>query len=187
LAALQSRLGTILLEQLTDTTQVGYYAAATRFVEAARTIPNALFGALLPALAALSLQPLALDKTFRRVLVGLTAYGLVLAIIIMGFAPLIVTLTYGETFSLAVPALQISMWGLLSGLLRAGWTLYWYAHGREQLTNLVTGAVLIVQIGLSLWLIPTYGASGAASAGLLTDTLALILLWLPGVKVRDNG
>src|SRR5690606_28302176 len=46
LAALQARTGTILLERLTDTTQVGYYAAATRFVEAARMIPNALFGAL---------------------------------------------------------------------------------------------------------------------------------------------
>ncbi len=48
LAALQTRAGTILLEQLAPTIQVGYYAAATRFVEAARMIPNALFGALVP-------------------------------------------------------------------------------------------------------------------------------------------
>jgi O-antigen/teichoic acid export membrane protein len=45
LAAVQARLAPIMLEKLTDTGGVGYYAAASRFVEAGRTIPNSLFGA----------------------------------------------------------------------------------------------------------------------------------------------
>ncbi|MEO8610710.1 MAG: flippase [Chloroflexota bacterium] len=186
LAALQTRAGTILLEKLTDTAQVGYYAAGTRFVEAARMIPNALFGALFPALAALIALPDAFRRTFRKVTLGLSGFGIVLGLICTFFAALIMSLTYGAAFAPAVPVLQIAMWSLLPGLLRAGRTLYWYALGQEQYTNIVTGATLVVQIGFSLWLIPLAGASGAAIVSLVTETLALILLWLPGLKMHQN-
>jgi O-antigen/teichoic acid export membrane protein len=179
LAALQTRAGTILLEKLTDTAQVGYYAAGTRFIEAARMIPNALFGALFPALAALIAQPDAFRRTFRKVTLGLSGFGIALGLICTFFATIIMSLTYGAAFIPAIPVLQIAMWSLLPGLLRAGRTLYWYALGREQYTNIVTGATLIAQIALSLWLIPLAGASGAAIVSLVTETLALILLWLP--------
>jgi peptidoglycan biosynthesis protein MviN/MurJ (putative lipid II flippase) len=62
-------------------------------------------------------------------------------------------------------------------LLRAGRTLYWYAQGREQFTNWVTGVVLVTQIVLSLWLIPSNGATGAAIVSLITETASFVLLW----------
>jgi len=179
LAALQARAGTILLERLTDTTQVGYYAAATRFVEAARMIPNALFGALFPALAALVAQPDALRHTFRRVTLGLAIFGVVLGIGFTLFAPQVIGLTYGDAFAPAVAVLPVAMWALLPGLLRAGWTLYWYALGRERFTNVVSGGTLVIQIVLSLWLIPSGGAFGAAVVAVIAETVGLILLWWP--------
>lgn len=179
LAALQARAGTILLERLTDTAQVGYYAAATRFVEAARMIPNALFGALFPALAALVAHPHQFHHTFRRVTLGLASFGLLLGVGFSLFATPVMLLTYGDAFASAIPVLQIAMWSFLPGLLRAGRTLYWYAQGWEQFTNIVTGAVLVIQIALSLWLIPLYGAVGAAIVSLITETAAFIWLWWP--------
>jgi O-antigen/teichoic acid export membrane protein len=187
LAALQTRAGTILLEKLTDTAQVGYYAAGTRFVEAARMIPNALFGALFPALAALAAQQEALQRTFRKVMLGLGGFGFALGTGFLLFAAPIMNLTYGAVFEPAIPVLQIAMWSLLPGLLRAGRTLYWYAQGREQFTNIVTGVALVVQIILSLWLIPLHGASGAAIVSLVTETLALLLLWWPAAKKPQNA
>ncbi|MEO8394588.1 MAG: oligosaccharide flippase family protein, partial [Chloroflexota bacterium] len=53
-ATLQTRLSIILLERLATTAEVGYFSAAARFVEAARLVPNAFFGALFPALAVLA-------------------------------------------------------------------------------------------------------------------------------------
>jgi len=177
LAALSARLGTILLERLTDTSSVGYYAAATRFVEAGRVIPNALFGALFPALAALSAQPEQMQKNFRRVMTGLAGFGLVMGVGFSLFAPPILNLTYGATFAPAVHTLQLAMWSLLPGLLRGGQTLYWYAIGQEQFVNWVTGGVLIIQIALSLWLIPAHDAEGAAVISLITETIAFAILW----------
>lgn len=179
IVALQARLGTILLEQLADSTSVGYYTAATRFVEAGRMIPNALFGALFPALAALALHPAHLRHTFRRVMAGLGAFGVGLGILFTLFPAAILALTFGDDFLPAVPVLQIAMWGLLPALLRAGQTLYWYSLGREQFVNRVNGFILLVHVGFNLWLIPVYGAVGAALAGLMAETAALLLLAQP--------
>jgi O-antigen/teichoic acid export membrane protein len=185
LAAIYLRSGTILLEQLATTGEVGYYAAATRFVEAGRAIPNALFGALFPALAALVAQPAALNHTFRRVTLGLTLFSLALGVFFSLFAAPILNLTYGSAFSSAAPVLVLSIWALLPGLLRGGQTLYWYALGREGFTNRVLGVMIVVQLALSLWLLPVYGAVGAAVVTLLTETIGLALLWLPRMKRHD--
>ncbi len=179
LAALQIRIGAILLEQLADTSQAGYYAAASRLAEAGRIIPNAFFGALLPALAALSQDLSALDRLFRRTAWGLAAFGALAAAAGALFASDILRLTYGAAFIPAEPALSAALWGLLPGLLRGGRTLYWYARGREQYTNGVTALTLAGQVALSLWLIPPYGAAGAALAALAADAAACALLWLP--------
>jgi O-antigen/teichoic acid export membrane protein len=179
LAAVQTRVGTILLEMLTDTAQVGYYAAATRFVEAARMIPNALFGALFPALAALASQPTTMKWTFQRVMLGLGGFGFALGLMFTVLAQPILQLTYGAAFIPAATTLQVAMWSLLPGFLRAGRMLYWYAQGREQVTNIVIGVILVTQFALSVWLIPRAGAVGTAVVMLATEILALILLYWP--------
>lgn len=188
LTAIQARLAPIMLERLTDTGGVGYYAAASRIVEAGRTIPNALFGALFPLLATLVTQPEQLHRTFRKVMLGLGAFSGILAIGTTLLAPWILLLTYGSDFLAASSTLQAAMWGLVPSLLRAGLTLYWYAQGREQLVNRVIVVMLIVQIGFSLWLIPSQQAYGAALAILVSETIGVTLLSIPLVwNSRDES
>jgi len=179
LAAAQLRLNAVLLERLATTGEAGYYAAAARFAEAGRVIPNALFGALFPALAALTADGCGLERVFRRVMLGLVIFGAVLALAVTPLAGALLSLTYGESFTPAAPVLAAAMWGLLFALLRGGRTLYWYARGGEQFTNAVTAATLALQLALGLWLIPAHGAVGAALAGLATEAAALLLLWRP--------
>jgi O-antigen/teichoic acid export membrane protein len=91
----------------------------------------------------------------------------------------IVEATYGASFAPAVPVLQLLMWSLLPALLRAGRTLYWYALGQESFVNIVTGIAVALQLVLSWWLIPGYGALGAAAATIVVESLAFALLWRP--------
>ena len=83
-ATLQTRLSVILLERLASTAEVGYFSAAVRFVEAARLVPNAFFGALFPALAVLAVDRLRLNQTFRRGMIAMGAFGLAAGV---GFTP----------------------------------------------------------------------------------------------------
>jgi O-antigen/teichoic acid export membrane protein len=179
LAAVQARMGAVLLERLTDTAQAGWYAAAGRFVEAARVLPNAAFGAILPRLSALNAQ--GSQRLFLRTAALITGYALLAALVGNALAAPIISLTYGAGYEASTAALRLSLWGLLPLLLRAALTLYAYATHREGLTNAVTLGVIGVQVALGLMWIPAQGAAGAAGSLLAAEAcgaaaLALLLL-----------
>ncbi len=176
-ATLQTRLSVILLERLATTAQVGYFSAAARFVEAARLVPNAFFGALFPALAVLATDRLLLNQTFRRGMFGIGAFGLAAGVGFTLLAPFIVKLIYGDSFASAALILQILGWSLLFSLLRGARTLYLYALGHEGRVNRVNGGVIVLQTILSLLLIPQLGALGVAGIHVLIEVAALALLW----------
>jgi O-antigen/teichoic acid export membrane protein len=176
-AALQTRLSMILLERLATTAEVGYFSAASRFVEAARMIPNAYFGALFPVLSALAANPADLARTFRRALWGLTAFGIAAGIGFSVLALPLLTLTYGVPFAPAAPVLALLGWSLLLSLLRGGRTLYLYALGQEKRVNRVNAVVIGLQALLSLLLIPPLGALGVAGVHVLIEIAGLALLW----------
>ncbi|MDX2137323.1 MAG: oligosaccharide flippase family protein [Chloroflexota bacterium] len=177
-AALQVRLGTILLEQLAGLSAAGFYAGANRFVEAAKLLPNAYFGALFPALAALAADAGGMRRAFRRGAALLGGYGVLAAMGLALLAPLLIDVTYGAAFAAAAPVLVLLAVSLVFTLLRGVRTLYWYAQGREGFVNAVNGAAIVLQIALSLWLIPAYGALGAALVLIGVEAWALAaLMW----------
>jgi O-antigen/teichoic acid export membrane protein len=177
-AALQVRLSTILLENIVGLGEAGYYAAANRFIEAARLLPNAFFGAAFPALAALAANPTTMRATFRRAALLMGGYGVLAAGALALVAAPLLALTYGAAFAPAAPALVVMGVGLVFSLLRGLRTLYWYARGREAFVNAVNGGIILLQLVLSLWLIPRYGAAGAALALTLVEAAGLgTLVW----------
>jgi O-antigen/teichoic acid export membrane protein len=177
LAAVQLRLGIILLEQLSTTADAGYFSAGQRFVEAARLLPMAFYGALLPALAALAAQPAELERTFQRALMALAAFGALAAIGFGLLAEPLLILIYGAAFAPGAAALALLGVALAMNVVRGGRTLYWYALGREDYVNRVNAVVCVIQLGISLWLIPLSGAAGAAWAQLVAEVAGLLLLW----------
>jgi O-antigen/teichoic acid export membrane protein len=177
LAALQLRLTLILLESLSGSQQVGYFAAASRFTEAARLVPNAYFGALFPALAAFAADRFLLERTFRRAAWGLAGFGLLCGI---GFALLaapLMTIVFGQGFAAAGPVLAALGWSLGLSLVRGGRTLYWYARGEEGYVNWINGGVLLLQLGLCLVFLAAGGAIAAAWIQVIVEAVALALLW----------
>ncbi|MCA9913669.1 MAG: oligosaccharide flippase family protein, partial [Anaerolineae bacterium] len=185
LAAVQSRLNIILLERAADASEIGYYAAALRFVEAGRLLPFAFFDALFPLLASLAEVPAQLERVFRQTLVALLGFGLLFGV---GFAiagDWLIALVFGTEFAPAADVLQVAAWILLPLLLKGGRTLYWYVQRREGYVNAITLLAIFIQVALALWLIPQIGAKGAALASLLTETVAFLLLWFaPYLRLR---
>ncbi len=177
--ALQVRLSAILLDTLATTQSAGTFAAANRFLEAAKMTPNAFFGAVFPALAGLAADRVNLRRTFTRVMMGLALFGVGAGIAFTLAADLLIRLVYGENFADARLVLVLLGWSLMFNLLRGGRTLYWYAVGREGMVNAVNGVVIVLQVGVSVWAIPAYGAAGAAAVQIIVEAAALIALWIP--------
>jgi O-antigen/teichoic acid export membrane protein len=179
LAALHLRIGLILLENLGGAESAGHYAAAVRFIEAANLVARAFFDALFPLLAGLAADPPALRRVFRRTLLGLSGAGLLGTITLIAATPALIAVTYGPAFTAAGPVLVVAALALVPGLLKSAQTLYWYARGREGFVNAVTLGALLLRVVLSLWLIPGYGAVGAAWANLAVEIVSAAVLLLP--------
>jgi O-antigen/teichoic acid export membrane protein len=187
LNALQLRLNVLLLEHASGDVSVGLYSAASRFVEAARLVPGAFFGALFPTLASLVALPAAMRRTFLRALWMLLAFSVTFALAMTLFGGWLIRLTYdprGTAFVGAETVLTLLAWSLTPSLLRALLTLYLYSLGQEQFVNMVTLIALVVQAGVGWLLIRQWGAAGAAiSVGVIEGGTAV---WL-GIRALRSG
>ncbi len=170
LSAIQMRSSPLLLGYLSGAAAVGWFGAAARFGEAAKLIPNGIFGAVFPALAAGDGPRLL--RGFQRAL-WVMAVGMALILIL--FAAPILRLTYGPAF---LPAAATLVWlglGLVPSLLNGGIELYLYAAGDEAYATRLSAVAVAVQVIASLPLISFFGASGAA-AGI---ALGEVVIWWP--------
>lgn len=179
-AALQNRLSVIMLEGWTTTADVGVFAAANRFTEAARMFPNAFFGAIFPMLTALAADPDRMRSTFRRAFVGLSAFGIAAGVGLTILAPFLLTLVYGESFAAGVTVLTLLAWALALSVLRGLWTIRAYAFGREHRVNIVNALTIALQVAFGVMLIPRFGVDGAALTHLLIEGTALIMFLIVG-------
>ncbi|MBN8592589.1 MAG: oligosaccharide flippase family protein [Anaerolineae bacterium] len=177
LAAIQARVTILLLERGATPEAVGQLAGAMRLTEAGRILPNALFGTLLPMLAALVAHPNDFQRLLRRVYSGILLYGLALAGMFGLGASAILQVTYGPSFERGTLALQLMGLALVPGLMRAVQTLAAYARGREAQVNRVLLLGLVVQGMVAISLIPIQGAAGAAASLLVSEVVMVIGLW----------
>ncbi len=187
IGALGVRLNVLLLEHLSGDVAVGWYSAASRFVEAGRLLPNAFFGALFPALSALAARPDALIALFRRAALLLGALSVLLAACLTATAPLLLRLAYRDSFESAVPTLILLAWSLIPSVLHALVNVYFYSRGREGQVNRVSLGALIAQVGIGWLCISAWGAPGAALSVIVVEVGALIGLWLTARLSMTSG
>lgn len=176
LSAVQMRAAVIALESLSSLAAVGLFAAMTRFTDAARLAPNALFGAMMPVLASISRERDAREHTFNRILAGLLAFGAACIIGSLALGGWAIGFVYGGAFADGFPVLFVLVLALAIGTLRGAYTLYEFAVRREHMVNAVNLLSLALQIILGLLLIPGLGALGAAWSVLAAESIALACL-----------
>lgn len=198
LSAIQARFSILWLENISTPMIVGLFVASLRFIDGARMIPNALFGAIYPALSALSNNRRALHQLFLRMLLGLGIYGIIIAIFLGLFAEDILRFTFGEDFIPAKNALSIMGVMLISFVLRSGWSLYWYALGREKAVNciLMTNLILLMIIPSIQWFITSqhmtlslsYPLEIITQSMLYTELITVGLMFISEVAIwRKNN
>lgn len=176
IAVISVRLPMILMERFGSLSQAGDLAVVLRFMEAGRMLPNALFGALLPAVMLLDTNPAQVYRTLRGSAVALGLYGIGFGAALSLAGGMLIEVTFGRTFKGAQEALSMAGWALVPALLKGLLTLYWYAKRREQMTNGIGLLALVILAILSGVLIPQHGAVGATGAILITETAAAGLL-----------
>lgn len=175
LTAVYARLIFLLLETQTSPEVVGWFAAASRFIEAAKMPIFALFGAVFPMMSAL--EPTQLQRLLKRVNRGLMLYGVGAAVGFTLLSDIILELTFGHEFQNAATMLVVLGFSLIPFLIRQNLATVHYALRQEKIVNWFLLAILPIQSIVGVVLIRNLDGEGAAWTVLCTEGLLMVWLW----------
>jgi O-antigen/teichoic acid export membrane protein len=184
LGVVYQRLGAIAVALMVGPAATGWFAGASRIVDASKTGHLALFGAVYPAMAENrgNQQPTARDRLSASTLAwswrlcvalgGLVSAGL----LVLG--PLLIGRLYGPAFGPSKNALAILALTVVPCTMATYQSLALLAAHREHVTLLVLATSVTVLVVLMAVLIPTIGWLGACWAVLAADTVQAVLMLL---------
>ncbi|HUQ95542.1 MAG TPA: oligosaccharide flippase family protein [Bryobacteraceae bacterium] len=179
---LVSRLGIILLDRWSSPEEVGQYSIAVQFADTLLIIPGATALVILPKLAS-SASSGVFTQTLR--IAGITAILMaVLCATVAAAAIWVIPFLFGIEFTRAVAAL----WWLLPGTFALSvatmFSQYLSVNG-VPIANIVIWVLsLVLFVLMGQWLIPLWGASGAAAS--LTAAYGLLLAGLITAAVAHH-
>ncbi len=183
LAVIYQRLGVLMLSTLGTAADTGWYAAASRIVEPVKMLHFAVLGALLPALAHLSVpatdprQAQLAARVFKHSWLFLLSVSVLIALLVVAFAEPLVTWLFGATYIPSVVLVRILAVSLVPYTISAAWSVRLVAQGRERRVTWVLAISLAAAFILDCWLIPVGGSSGAAVTAVISEgVFAAILL-----------
>jgi O-antigen/teichoic acid export membrane protein len=184
---INTKLDVIVLGAFCLPAEVGIYKVARQVAAAVARFSDPFVSALLPDLSRLlTLRRFSeYRKLIRRSSAVVAAVLVPLGLVIMFARDFLVRFVAGSAFSSAAPLVAVAVWGfVLAGSLFWTWPAA-LSLDRPEYGTRVGLAAAIAQIGISLLLVPSFGAMGSILALVATYVLGQPLLaWLVFRAIR---
>lgn len=163
---------TIVVKWLSTELQTGFYALANRLLIPVLIFRGILYRLLLPILSDVGRDRTALTSMLERVLPALALIFMPLTALAIPAAEVFIVPVFGGEYSGAVLPFQISVSFLFfTGMSSAlGVSLLASGDARTPTVGLTLGCA--VSVGVSMMIIPTYGANGAAWSAFIGEIIA---------------
>lgn len=182
------KIDVMMLEHMVGSVEVGIYAVAARLSEVWYFIPTALAGSLFPSIIAYrKLSPEQYQARMQRVYRIMVIASLGIAVPVTLLARPLISILYGAEYGASASILMIHIWtcpAVFMGAVLARWiiseNLYMISLTRQ-------AAAAIANVVLNLFLIPRYGAIGAAVATLLSYTVGSYLFCFTDRRTFTTG
>jgi O-antigen/teichoic acid export membrane protein len=182
-----NRIDQVMLMHISDATSVGLYQSAVQVTE--------LLGNLVPGIIIASVAPALINakkgnehEYFHRMRQLLIFVGGLSFVIVAGIyicSGLIVHILYGSAFMGAVSILHIYVWSSLIYMIMLILQQHLVNDNHTIVFFFLSASTALCNILLNLVLIPSYGATGAATASIISLLLYLILPLLYPKLRRD--
>ncbi|MEQ9310834.1 MAG: flippase [Balneolaceae bacterium] len=177
------RIDQVMLGNFVGSTEVGIYAVAAKLSEVWYYLPIAITRSYFPRLVNLKQKGL-LEENLQGLYSILCLFAYVIAIIITLIGPSIVLFVYGEEYANSGTVLTIHIWACLFIFMREGLSKWFVLEDLFIFSLLTHGLGAISNVLLNLYLIPKYGAIGAAIATLASYSVASYFSLLISHKTR---
>ncbi|MCF8453312.1 MAG: flippase [Pedobacter sp.] len=181
-----NKIDIIMLEKMTGSTEVGYYSGATKFIYPFMFISGAFMTAIFPKLAKHSEE---MDK-FRSIqnlaLYYLGGIGIVLSTSLYLGADLIFQLFFVDKYDDSIPVFKILVWYLSIVFIYGPISNSLVAKNKVVFLVYLNLIMIVLNVAMNFFLIPAYGAKGAAMATIICEMLILgsaIIYWR-GIEPR---
>lgn len=185
LYVLYTRVDQIMLGNMVGDSEVGIFAAAIKISDGWMFIPAIIATSLFPAMlnARKADYSLYLQRT-QHLLNLMALLGIAASIAITFIASPFINLIFGEGYSESALVLTIHIWGGIFIAMSSISYRYFIAEGLQK-SSFYRGLIgFFVNIILNYFLIPLYGAVGAAIATVVSQAMALYFFNFTNAKTR---
>lgn len=175
-SVLYLQIDRLMLGEMLGETAVGYYSSAASVAELWEFVPLALISSAAPILYRLRDTD---EAEYRRkmqwLFAGVSLMGIAVALAFSALAGPIIKLLYGEAFRPSTPLLRILIWSTGVAVINCVRTTWLVAERLNRYAKYFVGVGTLCNVALNALLIPKIGASGAAIATLITQTLVFLM------------
>jgi O-antigen/teichoic acid export membrane protein len=167
--------------------EAGVYAAAYRLLDAGNMVGFLVAGFLLPFIARHRDNPLLVQKTVGFSAFLLLSFAVVVMSVVLFAGPWLYHLLYRQGDAYPVEVLTWCMAALAGYCMTQVYGTVLTALGHTTILLKVTAVAVVVNLSLNGWLIPLYGAKGAAIAALVSQSGYGLALWYKSSRILKNS
>jgi PST family polysaccharide transporter len=169
------RLDQIMIGDMAGDRELGIFSSATKISDIFVFLPMAVSSSFLPSLVAAKKQGEAIFiQKIQFFINWMTRISLALAIGVTLFSDQIISILFGPEFQSAGYVLSVHIWALVPMFLGVATTQYLVIENLQKFSLYRTLLGLVTNVGLNIFLIPKYGALGAAIATTVSQFVAAV-------------
>lgn len=167
---------TLIASLIKDENEIAFYKIGTLIPNTLYFIPNSVLVAILPTLIYNRKNIQWIKAEVKKIIISLGICNIVLCSILIGFAPLVITIVSGGKYLQSVPVFRILTLGyFFSGTFRTACVNFLASLRRVKFGLLISITSCILDIILNYCLITKIGPLGAAYSTLLIDIVTAVM------------
>lgn len=178
----------IMLKMMTGDVENGFYSAAVTSASVCQFVYTAITDSARPVILTCKKQRSSdYENNVSRLYCVTTYMGLLQGVGFSIFAGLIIKILYGEAYLDAIPVLRIQAWMMAFSVMGSVRNIWILAEGKQSLIWRINLAGALANVVLNGFLIPEFGACGAAVASLATQIFTNFVLGFLMPQLQENN
>ena len=188
MVAVYGQTDKLMLKQMLDEREVGFYATAAAICKMWTFILQAIIDSVYPSILRLkNADQIAYERKNRQLYAIVFYVSCSVSVGFLIFGKLIVEILYGDIYLPAVPVLKTVTWYTAFSYLGVARNAWIVSEGKQKYLKYMYGCAAIMNVIVNAILIPQFGAVGAALASLLTNIFTSIVLPFLFKGMRKNA
>jgi O-antigen/teichoic acid export membrane protein len=171
-------IDSLMLSLIQGNQAVGWYNAGYRLVFSLLFIPTVFSTAVFPAMSRFHISSRdSLQLMWKKFIRFMLVLSIPIAVGTTILAGRVVPLIFGDGYAPSVAVVQLLIWSLVFIFINATFVRLFESTNKQVVVTKITGLMVIVNIAINLVLIPKFSYVGASAAILITEFIALAILF----------